>query len=222
MAIEDLAAQIVGEQFGHVFPPRPRPPLPDVGPRTAALRTFAKFLSTFIFRRTGPEHTSQTIAFQVPVEHIFIEQPDNVESLAYPSIVVVPGRGEYITGLGGAVIEDGSFNRFGQGTALAMIAEYVEDFTLEVWGAKRAERRAIMAGIETAMFNSDESYRLRIQMPDYFDAVASFWINESEVIDDADTAKNRRRGHFYMTLDVPVVQLISVTEVRPYAYVIDP
>lgn len=206
--ITEGGQEIVGLDYNTILPGRPRPALPDVDARTHALRAFRTFLSTLEFRRTGA--AGQTIPFKVAEANIHIEQPDNVEGLAYPSMVVIPARATYLAyGLGPPRIVDQSLNLFSPGTAVVYAKQYEETFLLEVWAAKIAERRAIVAGIEVAMQTVDDSYALRFRLPEYFSTECEFWLEQRENIEDAETARNRRRAHLFIWMSVPVLHLVN-------------
>jgi hypothetical protein len=201
--------QFVDEQF------KPPLPLPDIDARTHALRRFRKFLSLLVFRREGAIG-GEPIPFQIPEENIYIEQPDNVSDLVFPSIVFIPSRGTYDGyGLGPGIMLDDSLDKFGKGTALVYLGEYTETFTLEVWGSKQGERRAMMAAIETAMLANPSVWALRIKLPDYFDNVATFYPVQRELVDDPETARNRRRGHIFVMLSVPWILQVNARTLQP-------
>lgn len=194
-------------------------PLPDFDARTRALEAFGTFLSTLEFRRTGNKG-GEPIKFKIPRKSIHIEQPDHVVDLQFPSIVFLPGRASYQTfGLGPARILDDTLGKFGPGTALLNLAEYFEPITVEVWASKRAERRAVMAGIETAITSFDNSWALTLTLKDYFDVSATFALTERMNIEDPESARNRRRGHLYIELATCMVRLVNVNELTVRATV---
>jgi hypothetical protein len=210
----------IGTPF-EVYPRQPPPVAPVEDPRTIALKAFAAFLATMEFRYRGIADTTQTIAFKIPPKNIHIEQPDNVVDGAFPSIVFLPGRGAYdYFGLGPAKIIDGSENQFAPGTALIIPGEYVETVTLEVWASKRVERRSIIAGIEADMLREQQSTATRLLLKVYFNQVASFSLDNREIIDDNDSARGRRRAHLYIEMRVPIAQLVPVKELS--TYILDP
>lgn len=204
--------------YGEVFPPRPAQPLPTTDARTYALRAFADFIATLNFRRAGAT-PGQAIEFSIARENIHIEQPDNMEDGVFPSIAFLPGRATYdYFGLGPPYMDEATFGVFAPGTVLITPGEYKESFTLEVWASKRAERRAVLAGLEAALLNEETSTATRIELPAYYGLVASFSLDQRELVDD-DAARNRRRGHMMITLSVPIAQLVNANILRPFVQV---
>lgn len=207
---------VVGGSFTTAgFPPRPQQPLPPKDARTLALDIFADFLATLEFRRYGGDK-HPPIPFKVARKNIHIEQPDHVEDMKFPAIAFIPGRGTFESfGLGPPNLKDDTVNKFAPGTALLESAEYKERFIIEVWGSKKGERRAMMAGLETALLRQESSYSIRFLLRDYFDTTAEFSLEERENIDDPDVVRNRRRGHFFADLSVCIVQLVNIETLTP-------
>lgn len=213
----EFVGQVFGEGVG--FPEQPALPLPGIDARTYALRAFADWLSTLQFARTGKKG-GEDIQFCVPRKDIHVHQPDHVKDLEFPSICFLPQRGMYETfGLGPARLDDATCDVFGQGTALLQLAEYTESFIIEIWGSKIAERRAIVAGLETAMGSFDDSWAVTLRLKDYFDRTATFSLNEKQYIDEPDAVRNRRRAHMFVELTVGVVRLVNAVTLQPYAQV---
>lgn len=209
-------------------PPVPLPPTVDpydgigplVGPdRTArdrGLEQFGDFVAALLFSRTmAPNQSPQR--FTVPRDHYFVEMPDNVQDLPFPSICVLPGRGEYIgRGLGGAdpiedPVTDGSPR-----PAYIVPFDYVETVGIQAWGSKIAERRAVLAGLEAVFGAFDGTSDVRLLLPDYFGLAATFSLLEAELIDDIESARGRRRGTMYLEMTVPVARAVLLPEFRPY------
>jgi hypothetical protein len=213
MADEGLIAHeafdLVTSPYGRVWPVRAEKPLPATDTRTIVLRRFRQFLSLLRFRRPG-NAPGQTIEFRVPAENIHIEQPDNVKELRFPGIAILPGRGtSEPIGLGPPKVLEDTWNVYGADTVLVQQGEYTEDFTVEVWGSQRAERRALIAGISAALRSADDSYSTRIKLPEYYDRVCEFWLSGQQHIDDPDVVRGRRRGHLFVGMRVAEVQLIN-------------
>ena len=121
--------------------------------------------------------------FALDLNRVFIEYPDNVETLQFPSIAFVPGRGQYIprSALGGASVAEDTYNQNGPGSALLIAVDYKEAFTIEIWASKIAERRAMVAAIETMFFSYDGTTDLRIILEDYYGLVATFTLMSERI-----------------------------------------
>jgi hypothetical protein len=210
---------LLGRWFGQVEPPPSECLIaPDIDARTFALRRLRDFLAALTFSRTGPKN-GQPISFQIPEKDILLEQPDDMKSLSFPAVAVIPGVGVHDTyGLGPAELVDDTHGVYGPPcTALLQIAEYIEPLTLEVWGSVGAERRALLTAIRYALRMSQRSSALHLTLPDYYDRVCSFRLDESLYIDDPDVIRGRRRGQIRLTLHVPEVLLVDVRTLHPYA-----
>jgi hypothetical protein len=202
--------------YGRVWPVRAEQALPDTDTRTIGLRRLAQFFSLLRFQRRG-DRPGQTIEFRVPSDNIYIEQPDNIAELKFPSIGILPGRGtSEPLGLGPAKVLEETWNEFKLGTVLVQQGEYTEDFTVEVWGNTRAERRALVAGISAALRSADDSYSTRILLPEYYNQIVAFTLNSQQHIDDVEVVRGRRRGHLFVNMRLPEVQLINVSEMNPF------
>jgi len=184
-------------------PPFPTGSLPDKDARTQALDVLSQWMASLIYRRTmaigaPPE------AFQIPMDRIFIEQPDNVEGLVFPAIGIIPSRGQYLTrGLGGADPIDSTLTD--DGLALSIPYDYQEIIVIEGMASKISERRSIVSAIEVAAGSYSGTTDLRLVMKDYFGLVATFSLLERENLDDIDIARGRRKVHLMMQMTVPVV-----------------
>lgn len=215
------AFNLVTSPYGRVWPVRAEKPLPEVDTRSYALRRFREFLSLLRFRRAGAVG-AKSIEFRVPIENIHTEQPDDVKDLKFPGIAIVPGKGtSEPIGLGPPKILEETWNVYGEGSVLVQSGEYSEDFIVEVWGSQRAERRALLAGISAALRSADDSYSVRMKLPEYFDRVVSFWLNGQMHIDDPDVVRGRRRGHLFVGMCLAEVQLINAVKLRPTTVLTD-
>lgn len=213
--VTDSAAKLLQGAPTAPFPKQPVPPIAvDKEPRDFALERLALFFSRLIYFRTGAN--GQVVPFRIRRRNIHVEQPDNEDSLRFPGIAFIPGQGESVDfGLGAPLLLEQTKDRFAPGTAVIARAEYVETVTVEVWGSHIPERRAIAAGIRRAMGFSEESFSIRMPLPDYFGVVAEYTLNTSLRIDDPDVIRNRRRAHFMVEIRLCEAQLVAVTEIKP-------
>lgn len=196
--------------LGDVYPPQPAPPLPDKDARDYALERLRDYMCALIFRRTNAPGLP-SIPFRLPPDSIQIQQPDDLKNLPLPGIGIVPGRGVHESfGLGPPVIQEKTAGIAGPGTALLRNGDYVEDFIIEVWGSKKAERRALVAGLKSALRANDGSYSIYLSLPQYWNMTAEFTLNESQYLDGDEVSRNRRRAHIMVTMRVCEVTLTNV------------
>lgn len=213
------------ELFDHEYgsnvgvPPAKPVPLPHLDARTNALRTFKAWLATLIFNRTGASG-EEPVSFRVPEKAIHVEQPDDVTKMVFPSIAFVSQQeGRYESyGIGPAQLDESSRDVFAPGTALLQVAEWVEPLGVDLWGSKRAERRALVAGFEVAMGGFEESNSVRLRMPQYFDRMATFSL-QSGMLDETEAVRNRRKAKRTVLINVPVVRLVRVNDLQPFVSV---
>jgi hypothetical protein len=212
----DAARLVLGPILGDVYPPAPSRSLPDFDARTHAVRRFCDFIAALEFSRTGEAPGQQAIAYRIPRAQVFEEQPDEPERLRFPSVAILPGRGVHDNWrLGPVDLIDETRERWGRGTALADLGEYVEPILVESWGSHPAERRSVLAGIESVIRLGQRSSALRLLLPAYYDRVATFQLNESQYVDDPDLVRGRRRGNVMLELRVQEVVLVDVVTLRP-------
>lgn len=212
---------LVGDPFGQVFPPRePPPPLP-VDARTIALRVLARYLSEITFFRPGGKDERTGVekppaAYQVPYQDIHIEQPDYPEKLSFPSFVMIAvTKADYdAIGLTSYVLED-SRDVFGMGTVLQQQSEYQETFALEIWANKKAERRSLLAGLETVLTPTEQLAGIRFRLRDYYNQTVCFAIVSREIFDEPDATRGRRRARLMIEMRVNLVALVNYVGFQP-------
>ncbi len=213
--ISEAFALIVGRWFGQVYPAKEPRPLPAADARDHALRRFREFLAALVFSRKG-DTPGSTISFQVPIDSIFVDQPDDPQRLTFPAISIVSARGDHDTyKLGPFELQDDSLDVYGPGTALLEQGWYEEEFTLEVWGNHPADRLALLAGIKAAMRMSQRSYALILTLPNYYDQTAQFSLEASQSVDDPSVILGRRRAQLYIALGVSEVLLVNAATLQP-------
>lgn len=194
--------------WGEVWPPKPNPPFPSVDGRTVALNTLALYIAGLTFYLPGAVGGPPT-PFQIPLKNIYVEWPDYTEEMAWPAIAVVHSRADYnVIGLV-AYLEEDSRDVFAPGTVVQWQAEYTETINLEIWTAKKAERRSIVAGIETAITPTEQMSGVRFIMPDYYNELVCFTLNRREVMDEPDSARNRRRAQLEIEMRFNIVALVN-------------
>lgn len=180
-------------------------PLPDRDARNQALRRLRTFLSLVTFRREVAPGEDDGRAFRIPLASIHEEMPDDVVDLNPPAIGFLPQPGPGVhddMGLGGPEILEETYGLYGPGTVVVRYGEYIEPFTIEVVAAKKATRRAVVAGLEAVLRMVSESGNLRLSLPEFFGALVDFDMTGTLYIDDPYVAQNRRKAHIYVTMTV--------------------
>lgn len=203
-----------GELYGqdNILPPLE---LPDKDARYYAMRRLGDFIAALTFNRTG-DMGKPRIQFRIPRESIHHYNPDDDTELTPPAIGVVPGNGFTDTyWLGPADVCEGTEGMFGPNTGLLYQGEYVEEFSLEIFAAKEAERRAIVAGLKTILRLGESSSALKLTLPDYFGLTAVFELGTNQYVEDPDTIRNRRRAFIVLTLRVPEVTVVTAPTFKP-------
>lgn len=214
MAGGDPRDLLFNNTLGAVYPEQAVQLLPDKDARDYSLERLREYFCALIFQRTGGIG-QPTIPFQLPEDSVHIAQPDDVKDLPLPAIAIIPGRGVHETyGLGPPVMLDGTVGIAGPGTALLRQGDYVENFVVEIWASKKAERRAMLAGLKSALRASDSSSSIYLSLPSYFNMTAGFMLNESQPIDGDEVSRNRRRAHLMVELRVCEVRLTNVRELN--------
>jgi hypothetical protein len=197
------------------WPARPEVALQAVDGRTVALRILARYISELIFQLPGDKGSPVTIPYRIKPEDVHIEQPDNVDKLRFPSIVFLPGAGEYQpVGLTPYVVES-TRDEERKDCALQVMGEYFEAFTVECWADSMPLRRSLVAALEDAFVPSEAIYGLRFRMPDYHDQTVCFTLATSMRPDDPDAVRNRRWAHLGLEMRFEVVKLVPVEGFRP-------
>lgn len=209
-----LRRLLFGTPFGEVFPPRSPPKPLSTDGRTAALHVLRDYVTNLTFYRAMAQGQPPQ-AFQIDPANFHIEWPDSTVDMVAPSISVIHSRGRYDTiGLVSYVEED-TRDVYGQGTVLQWQMEYIETINLEINVSKKSERRAIIAGLEIAFSPTEQMSGLRFTMPEYFDELVCFVINKRELMDDGDSARNRRRAQIEIEMRHNIVALVNYVQIVP-------
>jgi hypothetical protein len=212
--IQTLKSLIQGKPFGQVWPTRPSPPPLSKDGRTIALEILRMYVASLVFYKDeGPGKPPRP--FTIPEDRFHIEWPSSPRKLTFPCIAVVHGDAEYdAIGLN-SYLEEDTANRYGKGTVLQWQSEYQETLELEIWCSSKAVRRAILAGIETAMTPTESYSGLRFRMPGYYDELVVFELMGRKLYDDVDSARNRRRARLKVFMRFTVVALVNQTNFKP-------
>lgn len=209
---------IIGNPFGNVFPQRARDvaKLPREDPRTIALRMLALYISELTFYRPGGlEIGAQSIPLRIPLERIYVEQPDDDVDMVLPCMVFTQTGNEDYQSIGlNSDLDEASRDKYGYGTILQIQYDHVETLTLEVWTNKKPERRCLIAGLQTAMVPTEAMYGVRFRMPDYYDQPVVFTLNKTNRPDDQ-AIRGRRIAKLEFEMRFEVVNLVNYLPIQP-------
>jgi len=209
----DLRALLFGNPFGDVYPPRPQPPPLVEDGRTVALRILQRYVTSLIFYAPGANRIP--VAFQILPENFHLEAPDYTQDLLMPAVVIRPSRADYDSIGLTSYVEETTRDVYSPGTVLQWQAEYIETLNLEVWANKVPERRAIVAGLETAISPTEQMSGLRFKMPDYYNELVCFTLNRRENFDEEMSARGRRRVQVEIEMRFNIVALVNYVPMQP-------
>ncbi len=211
---------LVGDPFGEVFPKREPPPPPIYDGRTAALRILKKYFSELTFYRAGGRDAGgdqkDPIPFKIPYRDIHVEWPDDEDDLHLPALAfLAQGPADYDSiGLTN-VVEENTVGVYSSGTVLIWMSEYQEKFGIDIWAETKAQRRAIIAGLEQALSPIQQMAGIRFRMPDYYDQLVCFELQTRELFDDEQSTFVRRRARLTVEMRFNVVALVNVETLQP-------
>lgn len=212
---ESVQDSLIDPFAGDVRPKRSSPALPTTDGRTAALSALFDYFAALRYFRAG-DKGGPPIKFAIPRENFLADWPDGAEVTLFPSVVALESaRGERLpNGLTYAIQED-TFGLYAPNTAILRTDEWREEVQIEVWSNYRAERRAIMMGIESAMTPVEGVAALRLKLRDYYDSRASFRLLESMLSGDVDNARGRRRAILTVEMRFVLGVLVNVQTMQP-------
>lgn len=205
---------LLGNPFGEVFPVRPNPPPLVFDGRTAALRLLRTYITNLTFYRRGNVN-GPPVAFTLKTNQFQIEPPDSPTDMVLPSIAVLPGKAIYDNIGLTSYIEEETLNLYSQGTVLQWQSEYMETIQLEITTATKAERRAMMAGLEIAFSPTEQMAGLRFFMPEYFGEPVMFMLNGRQLREDEQSTKKRRVATMEFEMRFNVVALVNAVSLQP-------
>jgi hypothetical protein len=198
-----------GSVWGEVYPPLANPQTLTLDGRTAALHILREYVCDLTFYRYMGKG-SPPKPFGIKPENFYIEWPDSTVDKVSPSITIVHSRADYdVIGLV-SYIEEQTLNVYSPGTVVQWQDEYVETINLEIETSKVSERRSLLGGLETAFSPVEQMAGVRFKMPEYFNQLVCFTLMRREVMDDADSAKNRRKAQLEILMRFNIVKLVNV------------
>ncbi len=205
-----------GTPFGAVYPFRESPIPPLVDGRTTALRILKRYFQEITFYRHGGFDANSKaelppIGFAIPERDIHVEWPDRPDEVHLPALAFLStGAADYESIGMTSNVEEGTVNRYAPDTVLIWLYEYVETFSIEIWAETKAQRRSILVGLERVLSPLEYMSGIRFRMPDYFDQLVCFSLQNRELVDDDFATKNRRRARLAVEMRFNVCALYPV------------
>lgn len=145
-------------------------------------------------------------------------EPENQAS--YPAAVVGAEAGKYDRGF------TPSFQTtIDKRVRLMAFTEFEQDLNLEVWATDPKERAYLTAMVEEALNPVDWMYGMRLLLPFYHGAPATYELLTSQYVDSSDDAMAKyRRAQFTIRGNVTAYRLLDFPDAHPRARVdvIDP
>lgn len=209
-----------GTPFGRVFPFRSVPSPPLVDGRTTALRILKKYLREITFYRHGGYDENKVekppIAWRLAERDIHIEWPDAPEDVHLPAVAFLSSSPAEYDAIGmTSYVDESTLDKYGAGTVIFWCSEYIETFQIELWCETKAQRRAMLVGMEKAMTPLEYMAGIRFRMPDYYDQLVCFSLNSRTLVDDENATKNRRKAILDVEMRFNVVALYPVNQLQP-------
>lgn len=215
---------VEGTAWNEVWPEQQPPGLNHLSARDYALERLFDYLATVTWRHTGRTRDSEPVEFQIQRCRMFVEQPEADITLAFPAIAVLPNNNApeaewlgppVLIDDGRQGIEPATYEGFGDHTVLVQTAELSEEVILDMWFETRAQRRAVQAGLETSVLNT-QAGPLYLTLPDYYDRIAVFTFKGSRRFDGDFAVKNRRELQVTLNLRVECVFPVLMRDFDPH------
>lgn len=133
------------------------------------------------------------------------------QNVSYPAAGVGAGAGKY----------DRSFTPNVLGTItndvrIFAYSEFAQELTVEVWATDPKERAYAVAMIEEALNPVDWMYGMRLLLPFYHGATATYELLNSQYTDSAeDAARKYRKATFTITGSIQALRVLSLPTSKP-------
>jgi len=199
------------------WPEVPNPGLAYAAARDHAIERLFDYLAEVEWRY-GALDGRDLNAFTIKRTSMFPEQPRKEATINLPAIGVIPSKHiQDEPWLGPPPTIEESYHVYGKDTVLVTCGEYMESLVLDVWTEYPAQRRSIIAGMESSVFHTERG-PLYLTLPNYFDRVAVFTF-EGTTRQEGDAPKMQRQFFAHLELRVEAVYLARMRPFAPHAMV---
>lgn len=142
------------------------------------------------------------------------------QNVSYPAVGVGAGLGKYDRSFTPNFIQS-----VGGDVRLFAYSEFSQELTVELWATDPKERSYLVAMIEESLNPVDWMYGMRLLLPFYHGATATYELTNSQYSDSSDDAvKKYRKATFTLTGNIEALRALSLPLSQPRARVdvVDP
>jgi hypothetical protein len=178
--------------------------------RLALCRGLAEFMSSLSVNAVGGR--------KVRFKDVHEEWAEPEESASYPSARIgLKGPGTYEARSLTPTLDPAERIPLPDGRYCLVMADFTATLGVEVWANDPEERSALIILLERAFLPNSNKYGFDLQLPYYFNARATYAMQELVVDDDGDLALRRYRiATFMLTARIPLIALFSFPDARPF------
>lgn len=134
------------------------------------------------------------------------------QAVSYPAIAVAPSSGTYDRSISPVTL----IEQLDHDLRLVAFTELESELTLELWATDPRERTYLCAMIEEALSPTDWMYGLRLVLPFYHSAVATYELKTCQYMDNAEDAMAKyRKAQFTIEAVTTVYRVQSIPDSKP-------
>lgn len=137
------------------------------------------------------------------------------QNVSYPAAGVGAGTGKYDRSFSPNLITTVAGD-----VRLFAYSEFAQEITVELWATDPKERSYLVAMIEEALNPVDWMYGMRLHLPFYHGATATYELTNSQYSDSSDdAAKKYRKATFTISGNIEAIRVLSLPLSQPRARV---
>lgn len=137
------------------------------------------------------------------------------QNVSYPAVGVGAGMGKYDRSFTPNLVQT-----VANDARLFAYSEFSQELTVELWATDPKERSYLVAMIEEALNPVDWMYGMRLVLPFYHGATATYELTNSQYSDSADDAvKKYRKATFTLSGNIEALRVLSLPLSQPRARV---
>ena len=177
--------------------------------RLALLRGLAEYIQPLTAQAVGGR--------KVQFKDVYEEAAEPEEHATYPAVALtLQGDGVYEARSLSPTLDPAERIPAPDGRYLLVMADYVQDVSVECWANDPEERSAIVMMLERAFNPNSNRYGFVLEFPHYFNARGTYSMQRLRIADDPDTTARRFRiATFTLNCRVPLISLFSFPDAKP-------